>query len=1337
MECGFVVFIGIIILFIAAMNDHTKRQAREKLIDINLAEVRNLKQRIGEIEKTFKSQVLNLQNKIRTMERSLEKVLKNPLPVAENLITASPGTNTAPNINKKMTAFSSNDKPKQIPFKPLSGKQKEKESSQTPETSSKSTPKIEAETNNLQEEKIEKQQLLKPEQQVKTDRTDESPEITAKQNPAKENLNDNEEGLKVTGTYFKNRQPAKHKSWEKLIEERRKKEKKELAALITEDEKEEKKQEIDDSESTTDEKPEKNNEPEVLIAEEAVTEPEKKEESPEPSLALSGNSKTPGAVTSINIEPVTPAYSEKASRLEMDIAGKWVSIAGIIMIMAGMIFFLRQALQATNFSIIPHGLPQVLFGALLGIVLIILGSYFHRKDMITLGHSLIAGGFCVLFFTVSAAHFYFHLVNSFLVGMLFFMIIVSSGMTIFKLNSKIIAATVLIIAFITPFLMMFRLENLTLLYVYLLAINLGVVFVAYHKKWDGYIMAAFLLTYFHYFWNFKYIKGNTATTLTFLSLFYMIFLLSNNLYHFKKKVSGGFNMFITYFNPLLFGCISYYFLMKSPNWQALSTYISLSLIHLFIASKARSLEEHDPSFEAMTRTNLVLGLMFLTTAVSFITFFTDTDQYFSLVTALWWIEAFVLMKISLKIGFCDRIIRRFSYLTIGIIWAQLISVVSWMPQDTSWQMIHKFSIYFVSMILFYGFFRLMYYNRHEMEKEDNWMMAAVLISCLGIVIYLTYSFYNIYALMLLLATVGYIILYMSVKFSDRLQNFKYVSYGMFTLVSVMLIIYSIINPEFTPMIFSSAALEKAILMTLTGLVFFGNFLTIYKYRDSLKDFFHGLVMEISLITPLIILYFIGEKFLTIYAKPLLALVLASLPIVLSFEFEERMKNLRRLSNLVFFAAPVFIFILDIMVAGGYARDSIYNISFAGKAVLYVLTSLVYAGYFHFLRQKKSQIKETDYVMFSFSVIAVFTIMLSLFNTIFTGFGLLLMAAFLTNIILYLVFKFPGELKQIKKLPYIFMGIITAIALFCPFKTMALPFLNGRFMALLGVAFMFFNAWYFIRKNEDKLTEIHTWYHHFMWGIISIVLMKAILLENYGMGATFIWCLLGIGILALSKYRVKNEKLELIAFLILSFALVKSLVYDSSAISLADKVFIPKIPGKFAGASKGAEFIASAYTFYHSSAMVIDIILVLLTGGIYYIASHLKAEDPKLRDVYQAFSLIILAFQSSAIMFRVYGVLDEFQVILTVFWGAISLLSIIIGLTIGRKIFRLFGLVLLAASTAKIIFVDIWVLKFYFMAFPLLVMGGMMIATSFLYQKYKDQLTDEPLVKKMLPEKSVV
>ncbi|MCD4783716.1 MAG: DUF2339 domain-containing protein [Candidatus Eremiobacteraeota bacterium] len=1028
-------------------------------------------------------------------------------------------------------------------------------------------------------------------------------------------------------------------------------------------------------------------------------------------LTTSGN-------TLQNLSANKKKYSEKASRWEMELAGRWMGVVGIILIMMGVIFFLRKAMQAAKGGIIPHGLPQVIVGVLLGIGLIALGDRFHRKDMKTLGHSLIGGGLCTLFFTISASYFYFGLIsNRFILAALIFGTIAASGVTIFKYNSKIIANVVLLISFATPFLMMFKFADLRLLYFYLIAINLGVVFVAYRKKWAYYIMAAFLLTYFHYFWNYGLTQENTGTSLTFLSIFYVIFLLSNNLFHFKEKVSGGYNLFISYFNPLLFGCISYYALLKSPNWQALSTYTALALIHLYIVGKSRRLEEYDPRFAAMTRANLIIGLMFITTAISFFTFFTDTDTYFGLVTALWFIEAFALLIFSFRIGFCDRIIRRFSYLVLGIIWAQMISVISWMPQGTAWQILHKFSIYFVSMILFYAYFHIMYKNKQELEGEDNRMMAASLLSCFGIAIYLTYSFYHIYALLVILAAAAYILLYLSHRFRDRLSYFRYISYMLFAGISVSIVLLEFSVPEVFPIIARTVKSEKTVLYIILAFIYGLNFYTLFKYSGLTKDQKEKFIFSISILTPAIIAMILGYHYLKVYSLLLLAGVVGYVLLYLSFRFRDKIRNLRFAGYVVFIGVIAGLVGVEVAVFGGNIAHISFRISPILKTVLYSALAVVFCVNFITLYRERDLLHENEKLMMGLSVIAPGIITFILTYRYVNPFGMMIIGAFISNIFLYLALRFRKEIRSLKTISYLLMGSITFLVLVWPFRTMNMHYLNFRFISILCIAFLFLNAWYYIRKHEDVLSDENKKYPLYIFSMICIVLMKGFVMESYGSVSTLMWSLIGLGVLYIGKYKLKDRRVAQAGFVALSIALLKSLAYDSSAISLAGKMIVLK---KAAGVSA----LSVLGNVYSLQVIGHDIALLLSIGAVFYVASRLTKDEPVLRDVFQAYCLIILAFQMSSVLFRVYGILDNFQVILTVFWGIISLVNIIIGLQMGRKVFRLFGLVLLIASALKIVFIDIWVLGFYFMAMPLFIVGGIFIVTSFLYQKYRGQLAEK-------------
>lgn len=893
------------------------------------------------------------------------------------------------------------------------------------------------------------------------------------------------------------------------------------------------------------------------------------------------------------VSPPKPRpYSEKASSFEMELAGNWLNLAGIILVTVGFIFCLRQALESTQSM--HRGLLEVLLGGALGAFLILQGDRLHWKKMGNLGQSLVGGGFCILFLTVSAAYFYYHLIGSALIlSLLIFAIVTASGITMFRYDSKIIAGITLFISFMTPFILSFKLGDQDMLYFYLIAINLGVLFLASHKKWDFYIAASFLMTYIHYFLNYSLTKGNSISMFNFLTVFYLIFLFANNLSHFRRKTPENYDLFISYFNPLLYGCLSYVALHQKPNWLALATYAALGIIHVYMSVRSFKMENIDELFKKITDNNLVIGLLFITAAISFVAHFTDNDKYFALVTALWFAEAFALGWVGFTKKFRPRIFRRFSYLTLGMIWVQLICVVSWMPDSSAWQMINKFSIYFVSMALFYCYFRMMYKARDSFAGEDDSILAASLLSVFGIVVYLTHNRYGFYVQMLLAAVLASVNLYSSLKLRDRLFYFRYFSYAAFAAISFLTIAYAFMNP-----VQAAGAWAQSVVMIL---IYIFVFVTLKKYREHLPA---------------------NEKY--IFA------VLAITPVLLM-----------------------------LVVSGGLALDS-------GS-----LNPLIF----------------------------------------------LAAAAVAIRALFHLARSFPEELSGLKLLAHFSQAIVTLAVLTWPFtiwqpnQAPVQAFLNYRFLACLLIAFFFLGDLNLIKRNEDVLADTKGQYSFYILTLVSLILMKSFLVESPGMVSTLAWAVVGLLVLS-AGFKSKDKLLQGLAHVILFLGVLKSLLFDASAISVLSSDYIDLTLN-----------IHATKLFLSLGWICRDIILIIFTGFTYYLASRLWRENPRLRDIFQAYALIIFSFQLSALLFKVYGCLDNFQIILTEFWCSVSLLYIITGLLVSRKIFRLFGLVLLLASLCKILLVDIWVLQFYNMATLFFIMGGILIVTSFVYQKNREKLID--------------
>lgn len=422
------------------------------------------------------------------------------------------------------------------------------------------------------------------------------------------------------------------------------------------------------------------------------------------------------------VPPAWRRLSEGLTGLEVKFAGVYLNLVGVFCLLVGFILFFRFI------SAELRGLFQVGIGTAIGLALVVFGDYYHRHRTSGLSQPLLAGGFSILFFTICAGHFFYNLFNQAVLFALILAWVIWTGYSIFKYDSKLIGNLVLITIFLSPFFMQFSLADAHRLFAYLIAANLGFAVVAYSKKWDYYSVASFLLTYvvfFHYRG-----AGWTVHTLAFLFLTYALFLISNHLMHFRLKTSSGYNLFVSYFNPVLFGVTSYFVLYKYPAGLAISLFALLGLIHASIMTAARRLEGEDPRFTEITRNNLILALLFLTASVSYVPYLSTTTTYFPLATALWYLIALGLLYVSWKREFYATTLRRFSYLNLLLVLVQLAAITTTMTGQV------RFLVYFSAIFALTGFAWLMARHRRRFRPEDAGMFQLAVFSTLGVVVFL-------------------------------------------------------------------------------------------------------------------------------------------------------------------------------------------------------------------------------------------------------------------------------------------------------------------------------------------------------------------------------------------------------------------------------------------------------------------------------------------------------------------------------------------------------------------------------------------------------------------------
>ncbi len=131
----------------------------------------------------------------------------------------------------------------------------------------------------------------------------------------------------------------------------------------------------------------------------------------------------------------------------------------------------------------------------------------------------------------------------------------------------------------------------------------------------------------------------------------------------------------------------------------------------------------------------------------------------------------------------------------------------------------------------------------------------------------------------------------------------------------------------------------------------------------------------------------------------------------------------------------------------------------------------------------------------------------------------------------------------------------------------------------------------------------------------------------------------------------------------------------------------------------------------------------VTSSYFLLAGRMDRGEP--RNELLVMGLTAFSFGSAGFLHSALGVLMEFQVILSAFWCASAFVFILIGVHRELKVFRLFGLTILAAATLKILAVDVGVLSAYSRVTTLMILGGLLMSVSFVYQLNRSRLTESP------------
>lgn len=278
-----------------------------------------------------------------------------------------------------------------------------------------------------------------------------------------------------------------------------------------------------------------------------------------------------------------PISEGKSSDFEIRMGQKWLLIIGIITMVFGVGYFLKYSFEQGWVG--PAG--RVAMAYVWGIIFLISGDRF-RKKFETFGLYLIGGGIATLYFSTFAAFQIYHLLDqtpSFLIMVL--ITVLASTLSIVY-DTKWLAVLGLIGGFFTPVLLSTGQDNQMVLMIYMTILNLGLLGVAFYKRWDLLNILGFVFTYILYAgWFYQhYAESKFWPAIIFLNVFYFIYCIIPFIYQFFRAESEKIKGFLIIIPNSFIAFGFSYFMIKeyfSLEWVSVIT-VLYAVVFLLMAT---------------------------------------------------------------------------------------------------------------------------------------------------------------------------------------------------------------------------------------------------------------------------------------------------------------------------------------------------------------------------------------------------------------------------------------------------------------------------------------------------------------------------------------------------------------------------------------------------------------------------------------------------------------------------------------------------------------------------------------------------------------------------------
>lgn len=234
-----------------------------------------------------------------------------------------------------------------------------------------------------------------------------------------------------------------------------------------------------------------------------------------------------------------PGFFERYPDLEKFIGENLFNKIGIAILVIGIGFFLKYAIDKNWIN----ETGRTFIGILCGAILIGL-AHKLRKQFNAFSSVLVGGGVAVLYFSITIAFQQYHLIGQ---TPAFIMMVLITAFTVvlsLSYDRRELAVLAILGGFSSPLLISTGAGSAAVLFTYILILNIGMLILAYYKKWNIVNIISYAATIILFGSWLSYSISHEAskpvpyiTALVFATLFYIVFFLMNVINNLRQRVN--------------------------------------------------------------------------------------------------------------------------------------------------------------------------------------------------------------------------------------------------------------------------------------------------------------------------------------------------------------------------------------------------------------------------------------------------------------------------------------------------------------------------------------------------------------------------------------------------------------------------------------------------------------------------------------------------------------------------------------------------------------------------------------------------------------------------------